>query len=290
MDPHRNGALSASTELTTPRGRFALRTRGPESGRPVVLLHGWPESSYCWQPLAPHLPADWRLIAPDLRGLGDSERTPGRAPYVKDALAADVWSILDALGIDRCELVVHDWGGVVAQEMALAQPERVAHLAIANIFVINNVATNQRLAAGGMSRHQWYQYFLMTPLPEALIPGREREWLQVFLRNRHGEALPPDAVDEYVRCHAIDGTPTSAANLYRTLPEDAKRWSTLTDHRFEMPATLLYGRHDPVITPAYYEGLENCFKQIERIDLEAAHFVQEEQPGAFAEALVLRIG
>ncbi|WP_043766603.1 alpha/beta fold hydrolase [Algiphilus aromaticivorans] len=289
MHPHRNPKLSSSQPLSTPRGHFAWRSRGPETGRPVVLLHGWPESSYCWQPLAPYLPEDWRLIAPDLRGLGDSERTPERAAYTKDALAQDIWSILDELGVEQCELIGHDWGGIVAQEMALARPEAVSHLALANIFVINNVATNQRLAAGGMSRHQWYQYFLMTPLPEALVPGREREWLNVFLRDRRGELLPADAVDEYVRCHAIAGTPGSAANLYRALADDASRWARLTEHRFEMPATLIYGQHDKVITPAYYEGLHDCFGQIERIDLDAGHFVQEEQPEAFAEALLRRL-
>ena len=56
------------------------------------------------------------------------------------------------------------------------------------------------------------------------------------------------------------------------------------------PATLIYGQHDPVITSAYYEGLESCFAQIERIDLDAMHFVQEEQPEAFAEALLRRLG
>lgn len=103
----------------------------------------------------------------------------------------------------------------------MTRPQAATHLALANIFVINNVATNQRLAAGGISRHQWYQYFLMTPLPETLLPGREREWLSVFLRDRQGHPLPSDALDEYIRCHAIAGTPASAANIYRALPEDA---------------------------------------------------------------------
>ena len=95
------------------------------TGTPLVMLHGWPESSFCWDSVLPLMNTGLRVICPDLRGLGDSERTPGRAAYTKDALAEDIWSILDELGIARCELVGHDWGGVVAQEISFATPSSI---------------------------------------------------------------------------------------------------------------------------------------------------------------------
>ena len=106
--------------LTVPRGTFNVRDRGNKDGFPVVMLHGWPESSYCWEGVDAFLNPALRIIAPDLRGLGDSERTLNNVPaYQKAELAKDVVEVIDALKIDSFFLVGHDWGGIVAQEVAL---------------------------------------------------------------------------------------------------------------------------------------------------------------------------
>ena len=270
--------------VQTQRGDFSLRRR-PGPGTPLVLVHGWPESSASWQPLLPHLPAELDVIAPDLRGLGDSPRTLEPDAYEKQALAQDIVSLLQALSIDQFALVGHDWGGIVAQEMALAEPGRVTHLGVSNIAVINNLAVNRRIASQP-NRYVWYQHFLNTGLPEALIPGRERAFLETFLRMTGGRRFPAATVDEYARCYAIPNTPTTAANLYRSYQGDIRRWRNLDTHQFEMPAAYIYGEHDVVITPDYLEGLDACFQDIEITHIDAGHFVQEEQPAAFAEAVV----
>lgn len=115
--------LSAPKTLSTPRGTFTYRKAG--TGTPLVMVYGWPESSYSWEHVSQHLNAGFRIIAPDLRGLGDSERTVGQDHYHKSELAQDVICMLDALGIGQFQLVGHDWGGIVAQEMALADAEYV---------------------------------------------------------------------------------------------------------------------------------------------------------------------
>ncbi len=268
----------------TSRGDFALRRRQGD-GRPLVLIHGWPESSATWTPLLAHLPAELDVIAPDLRGLGDSPRTAERDAYGKQALAQDVLAVVQALGIDHFALVGHDWGGIVAQETALAEPMRVTHLGVSNIAVINNLDVNRRIA-GKPNRYVWYQHFLNTGLPEALIPGRERAFLETFLRMSGDLPFPEAQVQEYVRCYAIPGTPTTAANLYRSYRSDIRRWASLAGRRFDMPAAYIYGEHDVVITPDYLDGLEACFRDIRITRLDAGHFVQEEQPAAFADAVV----
>lgn len=280
--------LVAST-VTTERGRFCVRDQGPEAGTtPVVMLHGWPESSYCWTRVASRLSGGLRVIAPDLRGLGDSERTPDVQLYQKHALAKDVIAVLDKLGIERFCLVGHDWGGAVAQEMAFAVPERIERLALMNIPVVNNRAGNREAIA----RHReqdgyalWYQHFQQTGLPEAMIPGNEEAWLGYFLRTWSPEGFPEDAFREFVRCYAIPGTPGTGASYYRTMGEDAKRWATLTDHRFPMPALYVYGNKDPVIIPEYLNHHRDCFEDVRLVEIEAGHFVEEEQPGQVAEAL-----
>ncbi len=273
-------------DITTPRGRFHVRDSGGE-GTPVVMLHGWPESGYCWTHVAAHLDPRWRVIAPDLLGLGDSERCAELSRYRKQSLAADMLAVLDAMQVKECLLVGHDWGGIVAQEMAIAAPERFRALVLMNIALINNlrgnmeVIENQRSTSGFAI---WYQHFQQTDLPGKLIPGNERHWLGYFLQSWGGE-FPPDSFEEYVRMYSIPGTPETGANYYRALNDDVGRWAGLSEHVYPMPGLYIYGKRDPVITPDYLNHHEDCFKQIEVAELEAGHFVQEEQPTQVAEHL-----
>lgn len=280
--------LSAPHILDTERGRFSYRESGPADGPVVVMIHGWPESSYCWNDVTTHLKSGLRVIAPDLRGLGDSERTSGQAHYQKQALAADVIALLDGLGIDRFQLVGHDWGGIVAQEVALAIPERVQRLVIMNIAIINNLKGNQEViekVRSGSGRAYWYQHFLQTPdLPEAMIAGNEETWLRHFLSG-WSRGFPEDAIAEYVRTFRIPGTPGASANYYRTFHDDAKRWATTAGHVWPMPGLYIYGNKDKVIIPEYLNHIEDCFDSVRVEQIEAGHFLQEEQPEAVARHL-----
>lgn len=275
-----------SRMVSTERGNFHVRLAGPADGPVIVLLHGWPESSYCWQGVASGLPDHYRLVMPDLRGLGDSERTLDDSAYVKQALAADMLGLLDELGIERFTLVGHDWGGATAQEMALAAPQRVERLVLLNIHVLPNARGNaaaQQVLRDQGARSFWYQFFQAAPdLPEAMIPGNEAVWLGHFLRawSRHG--FPEDAFAEYVRCYAIEHTPATGAAYYRCYKADTARWAELAGSRFAMPGLYIYGRHDPVIIPAFTEHLDDVFDDIRVETLDAAHFVQEERPDEVA--------
>lgn len=278
--------LSDPKPQQTSRGRFAWREGGNPEGQPLVMIHGWPESSYCWEHVARHLKPGFRIIAPDLRGLGDSERTPGVEHYRKQEMAQDVIGLLDSLGVGDFQLVGHDWGGIVAQEVALAIPQRVQRMVIMNIAIINNLKGNQEViekvrAYSGAA--YWYQHFMQTPgLPEAMIPGAEETWLGHFLRTWSDEPFPQDAFDEYLRTFRIPGTPGTSSNYYRTFPKDAKRWATTAGHCWPMPSMYIYGNKDRVIIPEYLNHIEECFESLRVEQVEAGHFLQEEQPAAVA--------
>ncbi|WP_166256614.1 alpha/beta fold hydrolase [Marinobacter salicampi] len=281
--------LSEPLSLQTKRGLFTYREGGDPAGIPLVMIHGWPESSYCWEQVAHHLAPGLRIIAPDLRGLGDSERTPDLGHYHKHELAQDVIALLDGLKINQFNLVGHDWGGVVAQEMALAEPGRVERLVIMNIAVINNLKGNQEViekVRSSSGNPYWYQHFLQTPdLPEAMIPGAEEAWLGHFLKTWNGEPFPQDALDEYVRTFLTPGTPGTSANYYRTFGADAKRWATLASHVWPMPSLYLYGNKDRIIIPEYLNHIDDCFEDLRIEQIEAGHFLQEEQPALVADYL-----
>ena len=92
------------------------------SGDPVVLQHGWPQHWLLWRKLIPALAESYRVICPDLRGLGWTDAPP--TGYEKEQLASDLLALVDALGYERVRVVGHDWGGFVAFLAALRAPER----------------------------------------------------------------------------------------------------------------------------------------------------------------------
>src|SRR4029077_981300 len=114
------------TEHRIPRHGVSLHVEDQGSGKPVLLLHGWPDSSYLWRNQIPFLVANgFRAIAPDQRGFGCSDRPEGVAEYFLQNAVADLVGILDALGIDKADIVAHDWGAAVAWLTAAAHPNRV---------------------------------------------------------------------------------------------------------------------------------------------------------------------
>lgn len=279
--------MNTST-ITVSRGTFSVRDRGNVDGYPVVMLHGWPESSYCWEGVTEFLDPGLRVIAPDLRGLGDSERTMDVKAYQKVELARDMIEVIDALGISDFYLVGHDWGGIVAQELAFLIPDRVKKFIILNIPILTNVKAAEEVTKAMIAMKYlpyWYQYFQMMPgLPEAMIKGKEREWVSFFFGQKGQDGtIPKEAIDEYVRCYSIENTPATAASYYRSMPLDAEHWATLMGKKFTMPSFYIYGYEDSVIIPANITHLEDCFDSIRVEQVQAAHFLQEEKPREVAE-------
>lgn len=270
-------------KISVNRGFFNVRDRGTKEGFPVIMLHGWPESSYCWEAIEPYIDKSLRIIAPDLRGLGDSERTLDVKAYQKLELAKDMIEVIDALSIDNFFLVGHDWGGIVAQEMTLIIPERVKKLALMNIPVITNAKGEkdaQKALIAMRFMPMWYQYFQQQPgLAEAMIKGNEDVWVRYFFGKKGKDGtIPNEAIAEYVRCYKIENTPATGASYYRAMRLDAPHWAELAGKKFTMPALYIYGEEEIVIVKENLNHLEDCFDSIKIERLKAGHFIQEEKP------------
>jgi len=112
----------------------SLHVVGGGSGPDVLLLHGFPDSNALWRHVLPLLvTAGFRVIAPDLRGFGDSDAPAGRSAYRIGSLVADVVGLLDVLGVGRARLVGHDWGAVIGWQACLAHPERFDRFAALSV-------------------------------------------------------------------------------------------------------------------------------------------------------------
>ncbi len=270
-------------KMTVPRGTFNIRDSGNNDGYPVVMQHGWPESSYCWEPIRPFLSEKLRVIAPDLRGLGDSERTMSPDLYKKQELAKDILEIIDALNIKDFFLVGHDWGGSVVQEMAIAQPERIKKFVLMNFPVLSNAAGNAEASTVMRNRGSvplMYQYFQQQEgLPEKMIKGNEDVWIKwCFSLQIKENKIPKEAIEEYIRCYKIENTPATGAYYYRNMKHDIKRWISLSGLKYQMPTLYVYGNRDYVIIPEYLNHIEDCFDDIKVVRIDAGHFLQEEEP------------
>ena len=149
---------------------------GGEKGDPIVLLHGWPQTWYEWRHIIPQLIANnFTVIAPDLRGLGDSEKP--QTGYDKKTIAEDIYQLVKKLGYSKIYLVAHDWGGPVAYSYAAAHPQDVNKMVILDTSVPGFGLEK----AENFSKRIWhFSFHAVRDLPEKLIEGKEDTYLNWF--------------------------------------------------------------------------------------------------------------
>jgi pimeloyl-ACP methyl ester carboxylesterase len=164
--------LAVETNTASVNGvTIYYRDIGPR-GEPVVLLHGFPETGDAFAQVAAQLGKRYRLIVPDLRGAGLSERSP--SGYEKKTLATDVRALLDQLKIDRAHVIGHDIGARIAYAFAVQYPERLLSLTVAEAFIEGLAGTTQfKLLAPGNPRTQHFARF--AKVDEALAEHQGKE-------------------------------------------------------------------------------------------------------------------
>jgi haloacetate dehalogenase len=208
-------------------------------GAPVVLLHGFPETSYAWRYQIPELAKKYRIIAPDLRGYGETDKpTTG---YDKRNMAKDLRELMRALEIPKIALVGHDRGARVATRFAKDHPEGLDRL-----VVMDNVPT--RIVARDfnpiMARAYWFFIFNQVPdLPEALISGREDLWLSHLFADwsYNPYTISGEAFETYVKAYRRPGALRGALADYRANAEDVAQDQVDADKKIACPTLSLWG-------------------------------------------------
>jgi pimeloyl-ACP methyl ester carboxylesterase len=271
--------------LQLSRVKLHIVLGGVSAGEPVVLLHGWPQTSHEWRKVMPLLGDRYRLIVPDLPGLGDSSRPTA---YDKKSIAMHLREMCEQMELGRFHLVGHDWGGPTAFALACAIPERVRTLAILDVTI---PGIGPDISQGG---RRWHHAFHMTPeLPETLTQGREREYLGWFYREFcwRRDAITPADIDEYVRCYSQPGAMRAGFEYYRALPQDKADIQALLDSGFRLPMPVLaLGGAKTQARGRAEEPLESL--RAVALDVrggalaECGHFIPEEQPAVLAERLM----
>ncbi|HEV7282944.1 MAG TPA: alpha/beta hydrolase [Pirellulaceae bacterium] len=250
-----------------------------EPGRPlVILLHGFPDIWQGWHQQIPALEAaGFRVLAPNQRGYGRSDKPKGIAAYDIDRLAEDVVALAEAEGYSTFSLVGHDWGGIVAWWTAARFPERLQRLAILNA-PHPGVFRDYLLRSPTQVLKSWYVGFFQIPrLPEAMLSARD---YSLLFRSVQGSSLP-GIFDESDRKRLIaawrePGALTSMIHYYRAL---ARRSPKPMKLRVTTPTLILWGARDPTEEPGLAEASLKLCDEARLMRLEdARHWIQREEP------------
>jgi pimeloyl-ACP methyl ester carboxylesterase len=200
---------------------FSAIAAGPADGRPVVFLHGFPQTSWSWHAqLEAMAAAGYRAVAFDQRGYSAGARPPEVADYGVDALVSDVVAITDALGISRFDLIGHDWGAVVAWTTAARHAPRIRTLTA--VSVPHPHAFGAALSGGDDDQTQRSSYIDVFRQPdgvaEKLFLGEDGSG-DGLRRMFAGSGLAPDApeIEVFVAAMVEPGALTAALNWYRAM-------------------------------------------------------------------------
>jgi pimeloyl-ACP methyl ester carboxylesterase len=207
------------------------------NGDPVVLLHGYAQTSHMWRPLIPELASNHTVIAPDLRGAGQSAKPP--AGYTKAEMAQDIHALTRKLGFEKTRIVGHDIGLMVAYAYAAQYPKEVDRIALMDAFLPG--VGNWRDV--WLMRHLWHFHFYgKTPL--ALVHGRERIYFEHFWNDfaaNPSRSIPERDRRFYAKAYARPGSMRAGFEYFHTFEQDANDFARFAQTSLLMPMLVLTG-------------------------------------------------
>jgi epoxide hydrolase 4 len=253
-----------------------------------VLLHGFPESSYEWRYQIPALAARHRVVAPDLRGYGESDKPDGIAAYRATVLAKDIAGLIRARDATRAHVVGHDWGGAIAWTLALEHPDVVERLVVINAPHPQAISHALRSDIRQILR-SWYVFAFQLPwLPERqlLRPGAIPAALRASAPG--SSAFSTADLAEYERAFAQPGVATAALNYYRAAFRDGIRPRAAAGGPIASPTLVIWGEDDTALGKELTRGMERYFSGPFTIRYVpgSSHWVPEERPELVNELLL----
>jgi haloacetate dehalogenase len=265
----------------------SIRLRYGGSGRPMLLLHGNPQSHMMWHLVAPQLARRFTVICPDLRGYGGSFKPPAtsdHAPYAKTAMAADMVEVMRHFGYERFFVAGHDRGARVAHRLALDHPQCVIKLAVLDIVPTIEHLERANLAFG-LGYYHWFWFAQPHPFPENVINAVPDAW---FAAHTSREPKPPgffhpEALADYLAAARRPENITGMCEDYRaavTIDLEHDRASRSAGVKVPCPMLVLWGANGKI--GQWYEPLEiwrrYCAADVMGGAVDSGHYLAEERP------------
>jgi pimeloyl-ACP methyl ester carboxylesterase len=234
--PARNPAQKIRSRFANVNG-VRLHYLAAGAGDPVILLHGYAETSHMWLPLLAELAGTHAVIAPDLRGAGESGKPA--SGYTKAEMAADIHALARSLGYERIQIVGHDIGLMVAYGYAAQYPGEVQRVALMDAF-LPGVGDWKSV---WLMRDLWHFHFYgKTPLE--LVHGRERIYFEHFWNDFAADAkhsVPERDRRFYAKQYARPGGMRAGFEYFRAFEQDAKDFAGFAQKTLAMPMLVLTG-------------------------------------------------
>jgi pimeloyl-ACP methyl ester carboxylesterase len=256
------------------------------AGTPVLLLHGFPESSREWAPVMTALSDRARLVAPDLRGAGETDAP--NAGYDSETVQRDLIALLDELGLARVDLVAHDWGAIVGFDLCLSHPDRVRNY-VAVAVPAPYLRMNRALALGLMKAlpHLWFQWVVAMPgLGPALLSRGRQRLAHYILDAFKTRPLPAADVAAYVEALRDPARARAASKLYRgiILPGFMKAVNGAYRGRvLETRTLVLFGADDRLLPKdALHVGRDDAPHTTLEFVPGGGHYLVDENPAEVA--------
>ena len=266
------GPQSKFAELNGVRLHYLVAGKGD----PVVLLHGYAQTSHMWRPLISKLADRHTVIAPDLRGFGQSS-APADG-YTKAAMAQDIHALVKSLNYDRIRLVGHDIGLMVAYGYAAQYPNEVDRLALMEAFLPGVGDWNSVF----LLRDLWHFHFY------ALVTGRERIYLEHFWNDFAADpkkSVPEKDREFYAKAYAQPGHMAAGMEVFRAFPKDAEDFAGFAKTRLSMPLLVLSG--EKAGGPFLIEQGKMVAANVEGVLIKGrGHWLMEEAPDQVIPKLV----
>jgi pimeloyl-ACP methyl ester carboxylesterase len=277
LPAHAQGFAEKSASVNGARISYKIAGSGPA----IVLLHGYTQTSHMWLPLIPKLSGSHTVIAPDLRGIGASERTAGG--YDKKTMAKDIRELAHSLGHKRVMLVGHDIGLMVAYAYAAQYPAEVSKVVLMDAFLpgVGEWTTVWLL------RDLWHFHFYgETPL--ALVKGRERIYFEHFWNDFAADrtkSIPERDRKLYAAAYARDDGMRAGFEVFKNFEQDAKDFAAFATRKLEMPFLVLTG--EKASGTFLIEQTKLVATDVTGVVVKGSgHWLMEEAPGQVIPAIV----
>ncbi len=272
------------------------------NGPPLLLLHGYPQTHAEWHKIAPGLAERYTVVAPDLRGYGDSEKPPA-APgdlsvYCKRTTAEDQVQVMAHMGLESFHVVGHDRGARVGHRLALDYPEKVT--TFTSLDVVPSQAAFDHMDS--QLAFAWFHWHLMrqpSPLPETLIGNSAKFYLDFLLELWCGidGSITEEAYNEYLRCFSEPETVRATCLDYRAIELDLKHDEGDRGRKLNCPVLVLWGSN-MTKRPGWQTGASLDMLTVWRERawdvrgkaLDCGHFLPEELPEETTTQLLAFLG
>ena len=253
------------------------------SGAPLVLLHGWPEFWYVWRKNIPVLAESFDVVAPDLRGFGDSDKPGGPPEELLGNLVEDLRALADALGFERFGVVSHDVGAYVAQGFAREYPGRLGGLFF---FNCPYPGIGSRWADADSVNEIWYQTFNQQPWAASLV-GENRKTCEIYFRHfldhwAHEPGLFDEDLEAWVDNFMKPGNLQGGFNWYVGIDQartESWRHGAPKLPKIDTPTHVRWGVSDPILKVEWADRLGDYFADLDFSPMrETGHFAHYERP------------